>query len=147
MSHSTTRFSSSSSSSCSRLVQRGGNVKVAYKAGYIPANRSFFVEKPDRRSRAVHHLISDHEVDREDKKKVIVLLDKEMRSTLLCYACLLLVGVQAIGKYRGLEFLEPCSRNDQKIEGCLARTANILVERFRQGELFWNKIRSHFCII
>ncbi|XP_012219385.1 protein takeout [Linepithema humile] len=54
-------------------------------------------------------------------------------AALLCYACLLLVGVQAIGKYRGLEFLEPCSRNDQRLEACLARTANVLVERFRQG--------------
>ncbi|KAG5306975.1 PREDICTED: protein takeout [Acromyrmex echinatior] len=57
-----------------------------------------------------------------------------MRNTvLLCYACLLLIGAHAIGRYRGLEFLEPCSRNDQKLEICLARTANTLVDHFRQG--------------
>ncbi|EFN67286.1 Circadian clock-controlled protein [Camponotus floridanus] len=52
---------------------------------------------------------------------------------LLCYACTLLISVQAIGKYRGLEFLETCSRHDSKLEGCLAKTANTLVAHFRQG--------------
>ncbi|XP_012537967.1 protein takeout [Monomorium pharaonis] len=54
-------------------------------------------------------------------------------AVLLCYACTLLIGAQAIGKYRGLEFLEPCSRSDPRLEACLARTANTLVEHFRQG--------------
>ncbi|KYN26919.1 Protein takeout [Trachymyrmex cornetzi] len=59
-----------------------------------------------------------------------------MRNTvLLCYACSLLIGAHAIGRYRGLEFLEPCSRNDQKLEICLARTANTLVDHFRQVNL------------
>lgn len=52
---------------------------------------------------------------------------------LLCYACSLLIGAQAIGRYRGLEFLEPCSKSDPRLESCLARTANTLVEHFRQG--------------
>ncbi|XP_070160476.1 circadian clock-controlled protein daywake [Polyergus mexicanus] len=52
---------------------------------------------------------------------------------LLCYACSLLISVQAFGKYRGLEFLETCSRHDPKLEACLAKTANVLVEHFRQG--------------
>ncbi|CAL1681951.1 unnamed protein product [Lasius platythorax] len=52
---------------------------------------------------------------------------------LLCYACSLLISIQALGRYRGLEFLEPCSRHDPKLEACLAKTANILVEHFRQG--------------
>lgn len=51
----------------------------------------------------------------------------------MCYACSLLISVQAFGKYRGLEFLETCSRHDPKLEACLAKTANILVEHFRQG--------------
>lgn len=54
-------------------------------------------------------------------------------AVLLCYACSLLINVQALGRYRGLEFLEPCSRHDPKLEGCLAKTANTLVEHFRQG--------------
>ncbi|KAM0731168.1 Protein takeout [Formica fusca] len=54
-------------------------------------------------------------------------------AVLLCYACSLLISVQAFGKYRGLEFLETCSRHDPKLEACLAKTANILVEHFRQG--------------
>ncbi|XP_072764812.1 circadian clock-controlled protein daywake [Anoplolepis gracilipes] len=55
-------------------------------------------------------------------------------SVLLFYcSCLLLIGVQALGKYRGLEFLEPCSRHDPKLEACLAKTANTLVDHFRQG--------------
>jgi len=56
-------------------------------------------------------------------------------AVLLCYVCSLLIGALAIGRYRGLEFLEPCSRSDPKLEACLARTANTLVERFRQGEM------------
>ncbi|KAL6428582.1 hypothetical protein ACFW04_007898 [Cataglyphis niger] len=57
-----------------------------------------------------------------------------MRGTiLLCYACSLLISVQSLGRYRGLEFLEACSRHDPKLEACLAKTANVLVERFRQG--------------
>lgn len=56
-------------------------------------------------------------------------------AVLLWYVCSLLIGAQAIGKYKGLEFLEPCSRSDPRLEACLARTANILIERFRQGEM------------
>ncbi|XP_020288989.1 protein takeout [Pseudomyrmex gracilis] len=52
---------------------------------------------------------------------------------LLCCVCSLLIGAQAIGRYMGLEFLEPCSKRDPKLEACLARTANVLVNHFRQG--------------
>ncbi|KAF7387181.1 hypothetical protein HZH68_012858 [Vespula germanica] len=46
----------------------------------------------------------------------------------------ILIGIaNGIGKYRGLEFLEPCSKTDPNLEGCLAKTANVLVEHFRQG--------------
>ncbi|XP_029044747.2 protein takeout [Osmia bicornis bicornis] len=51
---------------------------------------------------------------------------------LLC-SCSLLINVQAIGRYRGLEFLEPCSRRDQNVESCLARSVNVLTEHFRHG--------------
>lgn len=43
-------------------------------------------------------------------------------------------AVQAVGKYKGLEFLEACSKRDPELESCLARTANTLVENFRRGE-------------
>lgn len=71
------------------------------------------------------------------RRKPCLSLNKEMRGSLLLFycACSLLIGVQAIGRYRGLEFLEPCSRHDPKLEACLARTANILVEHFREGEI------------
>jgi len=60
---------------------------------------------------------------------------REMKSAvLLYYGLCLLIGVRAIGRYRGLEFLEPCSRHDPKLETCLAKTANVLVEHFRQGK-------------
>ncbi|XP_011631191.1 protein takeout [Pogonomyrmex barbatus] len=52
---------------------------------------------------------------------------------LLCYTCSLLIVARAIGKYRGLEFLEPCSKNDPRLEACLTRTANTLAEHFREG--------------
>lgn len=58
-----------------------------------------------------------------------------MKSISFVFACsLVIVGVQAIGKYRGLEFLEPCSRSDYNIESCLARSANALTDRFRHGK-------------
>ncbi|KAH0946362.1 hypothetical protein HN011_002828 [Eciton burchellii] len=57
-----------------------------------------------------------------------------MKNTvLLCYGLCLLIGVRAIGRYKGLEFLEPCSRHDPNLEACLAKTANVLVDHFRQG--------------
>ncbi|XP_053972527.1 protein takeout [Hylaeus volcanicus] len=55
------------------------------------------------------------------------------RYSLFVYACALLVSVEAIGRYQGLEFLEPCSRRDRNLEGCLARSANALTEHFRHG--------------
>jgi hypothetical protein len=59
-----------------------------------------------------------------------------MKNTvLLCYGLCLLIGVRAIGRYKGLEFLEPCSRHDPNLEACLAKTANVLVDHFRQGEM------------
>lgn len=54
-------------------------------------------------------------------------------SLLLC-ACALLLGAEAIGRYKGLEFLEPCSVRDRNLESCLARSANVLTENFRHGE-------------
>ncbi|XP_057338857.1 protein takeout-like [Microplitis mediator] len=44
-----------------------------------------------------------------------------------------LSGIKVDGKYRGLEFLDPCSRSDPELEACLARSANVLSERFRYG--------------
>ncbi|KAL2729618.1 protein takeout [Vespula squamosa] len=61
---------------------------------------------------------------------------KSNNSVLLVYVFMftILIGiVNGIGKYRGLEFLEPCSKSDPNLEGCLAKTANVLVEHFRQG--------------
>ncbi|XP_071645748.1 circadian clock-controlled protein daywake [Temnothorax longispinosus] len=75
----------------------------------------------------------DIPVDNEERKDEKSKLPEMRNAVLLCYACSLLIGAQAIGIYRGLEFLEPCSRSDPKLEACLARTANTLVERFRQG--------------
>lgn len=46
-------------------------------------------------------------------------------------------GVKVDGKYRGLEFLEPCSRSDPDLEACLARSANALSEHFRHGKNFF----------
>ncbi|KAI4499872.1 hypothetical protein M0802_005128 [Mischocyttarus mexicanus] len=55
----------------------------------------------------------------------------------LVYVCILssifLGLVDAIGKYRGLEFLESCSKTDPNLENCLARSANVLAEHFRNG--------------
>lgn len=60
---------------------------------------------------------------------------------ILCCAVLLIdLGVQVTGKYKGLEFIEPCSRLDPSLENCLARSANILTEHFRQG-----KENEHHC--
>ncbi|XP_043274339.1 protein takeout [Venturia canescens] len=52
-----------------------------------------------------------------------------------CLVCSFIIAsrVEAIGKYKGLEFIEPCSRNDPKVEACLTRSANALVEHFRNG--------------
>ncbi|XP_003699595.1 juvenile hormone binding protein 2 [Megachile rotundata] len=52
---------------------------------------------------------------------------------LLCVCSLLLIDVRAMGRYRGLEFLEPCSRRDHDVESCLARSVNVLTEHFRHG--------------
>lgn len=41
--------------------------------------------------------------------------------------------VQAIGKYKGLEFLEPCSRRDPSFETCLIQSSNELIRQFRRG--------------
>ncbi|XP_015523632.1 protein takeout [Neodiprion pinetum] len=53
-----------------------------------------------------------------------------------------LAGVEAMGKYRGLEFLEPCSRRSPHLEACLARSANILTEHFKHGlpQLGFNEV-------
>ncbi|EFN85087.1 protein takeout [Harpegnathos saltator] len=56
-----------------------------------------------------------------------------MRSAVLLCACSLLISVGAVGRYRGLEFLESCSKRDPRLEACLARSANVLTEHFRQG--------------
>lgn len=40
----------------------------------------------------------------------------------------------AIGKYRNLEFIEACSRKNPELESCLARSANVLTHRFRNGK-------------
>ncbi|XP_012274864.1 protein takeout [Orussus abietinus] len=56
------------------------------------------------------------------------------KSALLVLLCASsLFEVQALGKYRGLEFIEPCSRLDPNLEACLARSANVLTEHFRHG--------------
>ncbi|XP_031842169.1 juvenile hormone binding protein 2 isoform X1 [Nomia melanderi] len=53
-------------------------------------------------------------------------------SLFLC-ACAFMLGAEAIGRYKGLEFLEPCSMRDRNLESCLARSANVLTENFRHG--------------
>lgn len=60
-----------------------------------------------------------------------------MKSISFVLACSLVFGVQAIGRYRGLEFLEPCSRSDYNVESCLARSANVLTDRFRHGKMLF----------
>ncbi|XP_035728799.1 protein takeout-like [Vespa mandarinia] len=61
---------------------------------------------------------------------------KSNNSVLIVYVFILTIiigNVNGIGKYRGLEFLEPCSKIDPNLESCLAKTANVLVEQFRHG--------------
>ena len=60
-----------------------------------------------------------------------------MKTIPFVLACSLVIGVQAIGRYRGLEFLEPCSRSDYNVESCLARSANVLTDRFRHGNMLF----------
>ncbi|XP_011498699.1 PREDICTED: protein takeout [Ceratosolen solmsi marchali] len=51
-------------------------------------------------------------------------------------ALLVLIGValaSPAGKYKGLEFLSPCSKADPELEACLARAANSLAQNFRYG--------------
>lgn len=43
------------------------------------------------------------------------------------------LNVQAIGKYKGLEFLEPCSKRDPKFQTCLIQSSNELIRQFRKG--------------
>lgn len=57
-----------------------------------------------------------------------------IKGILLVCACTLAIGVQGIGRYRGLEFLDPCSLRDRNVESCLARSANALTEHFRHGK-------------
>ncbi|KAK1120374.1 hypothetical protein K0M31_012355 [Melipona bicolor] len=95
-----------------------------YKAWRIPDGRSFHAEKFDRRQANVLEERSTNRVND---------LRPKMKSVLLVCVCSLLIGVQAIGRYRGLEFLEPCSRRDYNVENCLARSANSLTEHFRHG--------------
>ncbi|KAK0182277.1 hypothetical protein PV327_000431 [Microctonus hyperodae] len=45
----------------------------------------------------------------------------------------IIFGIDARGKYIGLEFIEPCSRNDPELEACLAKSANTLTEHFHNG--------------
>ncbi|XP_063991767.1 protein takeout-like [Diachasmimorpha longicaudata] len=54
---------------------------------------------------------------------------------LKCFAwgLMILHCADAIGKYRGLEFIEPCSRSDPELEACLARSANALTKKFASG--------------
>ncbi|XP_015174517.1 PREDICTED: protein takeout [Polistes dominula] len=52
----------------------------------------------------------------------------------VCIICSIFLGlVDAIGKYRGLEFLESCSKTDPDLESCLERSVNALAEHFRNG--------------
>ena len=48
--------------------------------------------------------------------------------------------VQARGKYRGLEFLDTCTKSDPELESCLTRSANTLAENFRTGESTGTKV-------
>ncbi|KAJ8673662.1 hypothetical protein QAD02_004924 [Eretmocerus hayati] len=41
--------------------------------------------------------------------------------------------VEALGKYKGLEFIEPCQKNDPHLEMCLTDSANTLADNFRHG--------------
>lgn len=52
----------------------------------------------------------------------------------MCFTLLSIdFGIEATGKYRGLEFLEPCSKSDPQLETCLTRAANVLTKQFRKG--------------
>lgn len=51
-----------------------------------------------------------------------------------CFVFYFLKEVDAMGKYRGLEFLEPCSKRDPHLEACLAHSANVLADHFRHGK-------------
>lgn len=101
----------------------------------LPADHSSSRNPVGSRSPLANDEVDRDERERQRKAFSRLVLDEEMRGVLLlCYACSLLISIQALGRYRGLEFLEPCSRHDPKLEACLAKTANILVEHFRQGE-------------
>jgi len=106
---------------------------VAYKVRRILVSRSLHFEWPHQsvRSSCKYESIHQNKSRKEGSKRE----PREMKSAvLLCYGLCLLIGVRAIGRYKGLEFLEPCSRHDPKLEACLAKTANVLVDHFRQGE-------------
>ena len=54
----------------------------------------------------------------------------------LCFTALFIdSGVNALGKYRGLEFIEPCFKNSPNLEVCLTKSANVLTEHFRKGNV------------
>ncbi|XP_011309504.1 protein takeout [Fopius arisanus] len=55
--------------------------------------------------------------------------------SLKCFTWILIVVhcANAIGKYRGLEFIEPCSKSQPDLESCLARSANALTQQFAHG--------------
>ncbi|KAG7200232.1 hypothetical protein KM043_017709 [Ampulex compressa] len=57
----------------------------------------------------------------------------EIGKVLFVCACSLLIRAEAVGRYRDLEFLEPCSRKDPRLEACLVSSFNVLTERFRHG--------------
>lgn len=119
---------------CSRdgLEDIAGAMSRCYKAWRIPDGRSFHAEKFDRREER-----STNRSQRSEAEETL-----KMKSILLVCVCSLLIGVQAIGRYRGLEFLEPCSRRDYNIENCLARSANALTEHFRHGKKFFFSVEQ-----
>lgn len=71
-----------------------------------------------------------------------------MRISVIAIFLIALPNAWAIGRYRGLEFLEPCARSNPNLEQCLARSANSLTEHFRHGELiilfYYDKLRRFF---
>ncbi|XP_051167777.1 protein takeout-like [Leptopilina boulardi] len=57
------------------------------------------------------------------------------RTFIILYLSILVINlkVQAIGKYKGLEFLEPCSKRDPSFDICLLKSSNELIRQFRKG--------------
>ncbi|KAL7294606.1 hypothetical protein TKK_0011912 [Trichogramma kaykai] len=57
---------------------------------------------------------------------------KSMSLSIILAVCAVTSFTEA-GKYKGLEFLEPCRKNSPGLEDCLKRSANALATNFQRG--------------